>query len=70
MKNASYYRALASLCRQSAAYNPDRSWQLLGQAERWEHLAQGELAAHFKECNADSSSDLVKDAERETVAAA
>jgi len=47
MKNAAQYRALASLARQTAAYNPDRSWQLLGQAERWEHLAEAELASHF-----------------------
>ena len=51
MKNAAHYRALASLCRQSAVYNPDKSWRLLGQAERWEHLAQEELASHFVECN-------------------
>ena len=51
MKNAAQYRALASLCRQTAAYNPDKSWHLLGQAERWEHLAEAELASHFKECN-------------------
>jgi hypothetical protein len=55
MKNASHYRALASLCRQQAAYNPLQSWHLLGEAERWEHLAVQELASHFKECNADGS---------------
>ena len=53
MKNAAHYRALASLFRQAAAYHPDKSWHLLGQAERWEHLAEQELASHFKECNAD-----------------
>lgn len=57
MKNASRYRALASLCRQQAAYRPDLSWQLLGQAERWEHLAEDELSLHFKECN-DTNSDV------------
>jgi hypothetical protein len=46
------YRALGSLCRQQAAYNPDQSWHLLGQAERWEHMAEEELAAHFKACGA------------------
>jgi hypothetical protein len=55
MKNAAQYRALASLCRQSAAYNPDKSWQLLGQAERWEHLAEDAVASHFIECNAERS---------------
>jgi hypothetical protein len=60
MKNASHYRALASLYRQQAAYNPARKWHLLGQAERWEHLAAQELASHFKACNTTGSSDLVK----------
>jgi hypothetical protein len=60
MKNASHYRALASLCRQQAAYNPSKSWHLLGQAERWEHLAEQELASHFKECNTTGSSELAK----------
>jgi hypothetical protein len=55
MGNATRFRALASLCRQQAAYNPFNSWQLLGQAERWEHLAEQELASHFNECNATSS---------------
>jgi hypothetical protein len=53
MKNAAQYRALASLCRQQAAHNPLQNWELLGQAEWWEHLAEQELASHFKECNAD-----------------
>jgi hypothetical protein len=57
MKNASRYRALASLCRQQAAYKPDQSWHLLGHAERWEHLAEAELADHFKECNGDNCSN-------------
>jgi hypothetical protein len=60
MKNASHYRALASLYRQQAAYNPAKKWHLLGQAERWEHLAALELASHFKECNTTVSSDLAK----------
>ena len=55
MKNASHYRALASLYRQQAAYNPGQSWHLLGQAERWEHLAEQELASHFEDCNESNS---------------
>ena len=55
MKNASFYRALASLYRQQAAYCPDQSWYLLGQAERWEHLAEQELASHFENCNENNS---------------
>ncbi len=52
MEKVRRYRAQGSLCRQQAAYNPDQSWHLLGQAERWEHLADEELAAHFKACSA------------------
>jgi len=55
MKNASHYRALASLYRQQAAYNPAQCWHLLGQAERWEHLAEQDLASHFEECPPNSS---------------
>lgn len=52
MENVRRYRAMASLCRQQAAYRPLQSWHLLGQAERWEHLAEAELKAHFDACNA------------------
>jgi hypothetical protein len=57
MANASRFRALASLCRQQAAYDSSNSWHLLGEAERWEHLAGQELAPHVSECNATSSGD-------------
>jgi hypothetical protein len=52
MKNVSYYRAMSSLCRQTAVFNPLESWKLLAAAERWEHLAGAELSSHFEECNA------------------
>src|ERR1039458_8825133 len=58
MENVRRYRAMGSLCRQQAAYNPRQKWRLLGQAERWEHLAEEELAGYFKACNAASSSGL------------
>ena len=60
MKNVRRYRAMGSLCRQSAVLNPLNSWKLLGDAERWEHLAEAEMAFRFKECNTTSSSDAVK----------
>jgi hypothetical protein len=60
MKNASQYRALASLCRQQAAYNPHLSWQLLGQAERWEHLAANAISDHFRACNTFDSRGVTK----------
>jgi len=78
MKNVSRYRALGSLCRQQAAYNPAQSWQLLAQAEHWEHLAAIEMASHFEECNTNRSSGPAKsgiptnanDARWKTIAAA
>lgn len=71
-------RAMGSLCRQHAAYRPDRAWNLLAEAEYWEYLADRALAFHFKECNTAGSSDLAEigvssdanDARWETVAAA
>ena len=53
MENVRRYRALASLCRQQAAYRPLQSWELLGQAEHFEHLAEVELKAHFDACNVE-----------------
>ncbi len=58
------YRALGSLCRQQAAYNPDQSWYLLSQAEKWEHLAEEELAAHFRACGPTTVSANAVAAER------
>ena len=52
MENVRRYRALASLCRQQAAFRPLQSWELLGQAEHFEHLAETALRAHFDVCNA------------------
>jgi hypothetical protein len=63
MENVRRYRALASLCRQQAVYRPLQSWDLLGQAERFEHLAEAELKAHFDACNAQGKDDAAaKDA--------
>jgi len=55
MQNVSRYRALASLYRQHAAHDPDKSWYLLGQAERWEHLADQEISDRFEECRSASA---------------
>ena len=78
MKNVLSYRAMGSLCRQRAVFDPESSWKHLGEAERWEHLAHAEITSHFKECNTDCSSDLAKssvspdanDTRWETIAAA
>jgi hypothetical protein len=45
------YRAMESLCRQSAVFHPLESWRLLAQAEMWHHKAQQEIASRFIECN-------------------
>ena len=51
MQKVRRLRAMGSLCRQQAAYNPDQSWKLLAEAAYWEHLAEVELSSHFEECN-------------------
>jgi hypothetical protein len=51
MKNVRSYRAMALLCRQQAVFHPEKSWQYLGDAERWEHLAEAEISSLFEECN-------------------
>ena len=45
------YRAMRSLCRQSAVFRPLESWRLLAEAEMWHHKAQEEIASRFMECN-------------------
>jgi len=45
-------RAMSSVCRQQAAYNPAQRCKFIDEAEYWENLAEHELAVHFEECNA------------------
>ena len=45
------YRAMESLCRQSAVFRPLESWRLLAEAEMWHHKAQEEIALRFIECS-------------------
>ena len=45
------YRAMESLCRQSAVFHPLESWRLLAEAEMWHHKAQEEIAPHSPERN-------------------
>jgi hypothetical protein len=49
-------RAMASLCRQTAAYRPDAGWRLLAEAEYWDHLADGMLLTQTSECSSVSYS--------------
>jgi hypothetical protein len=55
METVRRLRAMASLCRQTSAHHPDRSWKLLAEAEFWEHLASDMLREHFEQCTAGSS---------------
>jgi len=55
LKNAEAYRATALLCRQQAACDPDNSWRLLGEAERWEYLAEQILVSRQKNRAAEGS---------------
>jgi hypothetical protein len=45
MKDVVRYRAMESLCRQSAVFHPLESWQLLAEAEMWHHKALDEMAS-------------------------
>jgi hypothetical protein len=49
MQNLVRYRAMESLCRQSAVFHPLESWRLLAEAEMWHHKAQEEIAMHSPE---------------------
>jgi hypothetical protein len=51
MQRVRRLRAMGSMCRQQAAYNPAERWRFIAEAEYWEHLAELELAVHYKECN-------------------
>jgi hypothetical protein len=60
MENVQHYRAMGSLCRQLAVFDPVHSWKYLIEAQKWEHRAEAEIASHFKECNIACSSDLAR----------
>jgi hypothetical protein len=51
MQNHVRYRAMESLCRQSAVFHPLESWRLLAEAEMWHHKAQEEIASYSPERN-------------------
>jgi hypothetical protein len=60
MKEILSYRARGLLCRQQAVLHPETSWKWLAEAERWEHLADAEIASRFKESNTTSSNNPIK----------
>lgn len=61
METVRRLRAMAALCRQTAAHHPDRGWKLLAEAEYWEHLANDALPDCPEQCTASSSLQPVED---------
>jgi hypothetical protein len=57
LQNIQRYRAMGSLCRQRAVFDPQNSWKHLGDAERWEHLAHAEIAGRSWERHAGAASN-------------
>jgi hypothetical protein len=60
LENVRRYRAIASLCRQTAAFRPLQRLSLLQQAEDWERLATMELESHcapIETADEDSTAD-------------
>jgi hypothetical protein len=57
------YRAMGRLSRQQVVFHPEASERWLGEAQRWEDLADSEVNAFYQECNASDargpSSDFV-----------
>ena len=53
MENVQTYRDMASICRKRAVFDPEHKNKHLGDAERWEHLAQAEIVSHFRGRAAD-----------------
>jgi len=47
LENVRRYRAIASLCRQAAAFRPVQRIALLTQADEWERRAVGEIEEYF-----------------------
>jgi hypothetical protein len=55
VKNIRDYRAMGSLLRQFAVFDPVHGSKYLIDAQRWEHLAEAEITSHFEECNTTGS---------------
>src|SRR4051812_19825112 len=51
MQNLDRYRAMESLCRQSAVFRPLESWRLLAEAEMWHHKALEEISCRSTGCH-------------------
>jgi hypothetical protein len=69
VENIQPCRAMGSMFRQFAMFDPVHSWKYLIEAQKWEHLAEAEIASHFKECNtADSMASELRPTEVKRIA--
>jgi len=59
MKDLVRYRAMESLCRQSAVFHPLESWRLLAEAEMWHHKAEEEIAGRSPERDGTASTSAL-----------
>ena len=59
MEDLVRYRAMGSLCRQSAVFRPLESWRLLAEAEMWRHKALEEVTSRSIECNEAPPADAL-----------
>jgi hypothetical protein len=68
MKDLIRYRAMESLCRQSAVFHPLESWRLLAEAEMWHHKALDQMASDaLARDNAPPTHTLVRTEARSNV---
>lgn len=61
MKDLVRYRAMESLCRQSAVFHPLESWRLLAEAEMWHHKALDQMASDALAPDTPQSNVLQRD---------
>jgi hypothetical protein len=59
MEDLVRYRAMESLCRQTAVFRPLESWRLLAEAEMWHHKAEEEITSRFTRCSGAPSNSAV-----------
>jgi hypothetical protein len=60
MKNLVRYRAMESLCRQSAVFRPLDSWRLLAEAEMWHHKALEEIESSSLQATTPPTAELAR----------
>jgi hypothetical protein len=51
LENVRQYRAMASMCRLRATFDPGNGWRWLARADRWEVLAVAGIDECYRERN-------------------